>query len=99
MQAVCRGYWQNYQTDSELVLEVTEIHEDVTLLRSSLWKQRIYKAGIHDGLFLIIRNVAIIDLPLSKLSDVLGNLRRQEVSTAPTRLRARCRVGPKQDAH
>jgi len=36
MQAVCRGYWQNYQTDSEFVLEVTEIHEDVTLLRSSL---------------------------------------------------------------
>jgi hypothetical protein len=66
MQAVCRGYWQNYQTDSEFVLEVTEIHEDVTLLRSSLWKQRIDKAGIHDGLFLIIRNVAIIALPLSK---------------------------------
>jgi len=57
------------------------------------------QSGNHDGLFLIVRNVAVIDLPLSKLSDVSGNLRRQEVSTAPTRLRARCRVGPKPDAH
>ena len=65
MQTVCRGYWQNYQTDSKFVLEVTEIHEDVTWARRSLWKQRVYKAGIRKGTFLIIANIANIDLSLS----------------------------------